>query len=71
MDIQLETTRIREFVARGNYHAALNIALSCMNDGYRNNNQAQVDEFLGIIRDIYESLARKFGSKDYLKEKPQ
>ncbi len=68
MDTKLETNRIRKFVTKGNYHAALNIALSCMNEGYRNNNQAQVDEFLGVIKEIYDSLAARFGSGEYLKK---
>ena len=67
MDLDAEIRRINQFVTDGNYHAALNIALSCMNDGQRNNRQPQVDQFLGIIRDIYEALAREFGSEDYLK----
>ena len=66
MDLDAETQRIHQFVNQGNYHAALNIALSCMNDGQRNGRQQQVDRFLGIIRDIYESLAEEFGSDDYL-----
>jgi hypothetical protein len=65
MDLDAEIERINRFVNEGNYHAALNIALSCMNDGQRNNRQPQVDQFLGIIKDIYESLADEFGSEDY------
>lgn len=66
MDLDAEIERINRFINEGNYHAALNIALSCMNDGQRNNRQPQVDQFLGIIRGIYESLADEFGSEDYL-----
>ena len=69
MDTEEENLRIKQFVSIGNYHAAINIALSCMNDGQRNNRQAQVDQFLGIIKDIYESLANEFGSDRYLEKK--
>ena len=69
MDIEAEIERINQFVTDGNYHAALNIALSCMNDGQRNNRQAQVDQFLGIIKNIYLSLAEEFGSEEFLSNK--
>jgi len=69
MDLDAEIKRINRFVTDGNYHAALNIALSCMNDGQRNNRQPQVDRFLGIIKSIYESLAEEFGSDEYLDNK--
>ena len=36
---------IQEFVDKGNYHAALNIALSALNEGRRINDQASVDKF--------------------------
>ena len=66
MDLETEKPRIRQFVADGNYHAALNIALSCLNECRRNENQPGVDEFLGIIRGITDTLAEAFGSDDYL-----
>lgn len=69
MNPEAEIPRINAFVEKGNYHAALNIALSCMNDGYRSDNQVQVDQFLGIIRTIYDSLADKFGSDEFLNKK--
>lgn len=65
MDIDSETSRIQQFVAEGNYHAAINIALSCLNECRRNANQAGVDECLGIIQAIADTLAEEFGSDDY------
>ena len=66
MDIEQEKDRIQQFVTEGNYHAAINIALSCLNECRRNDNQAGVDECLGIIRAITDRLADEFGSDQYL-----
>jgi len=66
MDIDSQATEIQEFVQGGNYHAALNIALSGLNECRRNDDQAGVDTFLGIIEGITRTLARKFGSQNYL-----
>jgi hypothetical protein len=66
MDIKLETDRIQQFVITGNYHAAINIALSCLNECRRNDDQAGVDECLGIIKAITDKLADEFGSDEYL-----
>jgi hypothetical protein len=66
MDIKLETDRIQQFVTHGNYHAAINIALSCLNECRRNGDQAGVDECLGIIKAITDKLADEFGSDEYL-----
>ncbi len=64
MDIETEVRQIREFVARGNYHAAYNIALSGLNACRRGNDQAGVDRFIEIIREIVDALAAEFGSQD-------
>ena len=63
MDIKSEINRIQDFVDKGNYHAAINIALSALNECRRNNDQAGVDEFIGIIKGIVQTLAEEFGSK--------
>lgn len=63
MDINAETKRILEFVTRGNYHAAINIALSAMNECRRNNDQAGVDEFISLIKDIVLTLSEEYGSR--------
>lgn len=62
MDIEDEIRRVDEFVARGNFHAAINIALSAMNDCRRREDQAGVDRMLGIIQDIVTTLRHSFGS---------
>lgn len=66
MDIDSDKDRIQQFVRDGNYHAAINIALSCLNECRRNDDQPGIDEFLGIIRVITDTLAREFGSEQYL-----
>ncbi len=63
MDIETEAKEIQNFVDKGNYHAAYNIALSGLNACRRDNNQAGVDRFIGIIRGIVDSLAAEFGSQ--------
>ena len=62
MNIEQEAENIRQFVDRGNYHAAYNIALSGLNACRRDSDQEGVDRFIGIIRGIVDSLAGEFGS---------
>jgi hypothetical protein len=63
MDVEAEARHIQDFVDKGNYHAAYNIALSGLNACRRNNDQAGVDRFLDIIRAVVDSLAAEFGSQ--------
>ena len=66
MDIDSHVNKVQKFVQGGNYHAALNIALSGLNECRRNEDQVGVDTFLGIIEEIAKALAREFGSREYL-----
>ena len=52
-------SRVSEFVRRGNYHAAINIALSGLNACRRNADQQGVDEALAIIQSVVDELARE------------
>lgn len=63
MDIKSEKERIQSFVERGNYHAAINLAISGLNECRRNDEQACADTFLRIINDISITMAREFGSQ--------
>jgi hypothetical protein len=63
MDIEAEAGRVQDFVDKGNFHAAYNIALSGLNACRRSNDQAGIDRFLDIIRAVVESLAAEFGSQ--------
>ena len=63
MDIDKESLRIQEFVERGNFHAAYNLALSALNACRREQNQAGVDHFIGVIRGIVDTLAAEFGGE--------
>ena len=63
MDIESEAERVQEFVDRGNYHAAYNVALSALNFCRREQNQAGVDRFIEIIRGIVDALAAEFGGE--------
>ena len=63
MDIQSETKIIQEFVDKGNYHAAMNIAISALNECRRNSDQSGIDSFLGVIKGIANTMSGEFGSK--------
>lgn len=62
MDIEAEVKVIQAFVDKGNYHAAMNITISALNECRRNNEQAGTDKFLGIIRGIADTMSEEFGS---------
>lgn len=68
MNSETDTDRIQSFVESGNFHAAINIAISGMNECRRNDDQGGADKFLRIINDIALTMAREFGSKAYLDE---
>lgn len=62
MDIESEAKIIQSFVDKGNYHAAMNIAISALNESRRNTDQPGIDIFLGIIRNIADTMTKEFGS---------
>jgi len=64
MDISTELDRVKAFVEKSNYHAAINIAISALNECRRNNNQAGVDFFLQVIRDVVQSMTDEFGHQE-------
>lgn len=64
MDINIELNRVKTFVVKGNYHAAINIAISALNECRRSGDQAGVDFFLQLIRDVVQSMNDEFGSKE-------
>jgi hypothetical protein len=63
MDIEAQARRVQDFVDKGNFHAAYNIALSGLNACRRSNDQAGIDRFLDIIRAVVDSLAAESGSQ--------
>ena len=63
MNIEEETKTILEFVDKGNFHAAMNIAISALNDRRRNDDQKGTDHFLEVIRSIAETMRQTFGSR--------
>lgn len=68
MNNESDTDRIQSFVEDGNFHAAINIAISGLNECRRHDDQAGVDKFLRIINDISLTMAHEFGSKTYIDE---
>ena len=68
MNIESYKDEVQGFVSRGNYHAAINVALSGLNECRRNGNQAGIDQCLSVIRDVIQHLAEEFGSKEYLEQ---
>lgn len=63
MNIDSEKANIQTHVDKGNYHAAINLAISAMNECRRENNQIGVDSFLDFIKEIVQTMTDKFGSK--------
>ena len=63
MDSDSEKKQIQEHVEKGNYHAAINISISAMNECRRNQDQTGVDEFIAVIRNIVNIMDNEFGSK--------
>ncbi len=63
MNIDAEIERIQHFVARGNYHAALNLSLSALNECRRQHNQKGIDTFIDLMKAIVQTLANEFGSQ--------
>ena len=61
MDIESETKIIQQFVDKGNYHAAMNISISALNECRRNKNQPGIDTFLDVIKGIANTMAEVFG----------
>jgi hypothetical protein len=53
------------FVDKGNYHAAINVALSGMNQCRKEHDQKGVDQCLHIIEDVIRQLVQEYGSKEY------
>ena len=62
MEIETESEIIQEFVDKGNYHAAMNIAISALNDCRRKNEQSGIDLFLDVIKGIADTMRNEFGS---------
>lgn len=50
MNIESTIDEIQSHINRGNYHAGINIAISALNQGRRNNDQACVDTFIDVIK---------------------
>ena len=63
MNIELEKEKIQIHVDKGNYHAAINLAISAMNMCRKNDNQAGVDFFITFIKEIVDVMDDAFGSK--------
>ena len=61
MDIELESKTIQKFVAKGNFHAAMNLAISAVNECRRNTDQVGTNHFLNMIKDIANKMADEFG----------
>ena len=60
MDITAESKIIQSFVDKGNFHAAMNIAISALNECRRNNNPSGINAFLDVIRHIADTMSQAF-----------
>ena len=63
MDIESEKDKINLHVGKGNYHAAINLAICAVNECRRNKDQSGVDKFLQVIQDIVNIMTDEFGSR--------
>ncbi len=63
MDIEAEEKAIREFIDKGNYHAAMNLSISAVNECRKQKNQPGIDHFIELIGEIADTMAEKFGSQ--------
>lgn len=63
MDNGAELERVESFVELGNYHAAMNIAISALNACRRSHDQPGVDRFLAVIQGIAATMVEAFGSE--------
>jgi len=66
MNIDSYKNEVQDFADCGNYHAALNIALSGLNACKRQHDQAGVDQCLGVIEGVIQQIVHEFGSEDYV-----
>jgi hypothetical protein len=67
MNIESLRSEVQAFADQGNYHAAVNVALSGLNACVRQQDQANVDQCLSIIEAVIQQLVYEFGSTDYKK----
>lgn len=65
MDIKSYTDKIYGFIQIGNYHAAVNIAISGLNECRRNDDPVGIDKFVSIIKGISLTIAHEFGSRSH------
>ena len=65
MNFDAYKDEVQDFVDRGNYHAAINVALSGMNACRNEQDQAGVDRCLGVIEGVIRQLVLEFGSPSY------
>ena len=63
MNFESYKQEVHGFVDRGNYHAAINVALSGLNACRRSRDQAGVERCLALIREVVETLAEECGSR--------
>jgi hypothetical protein len=66
MNIESLQSEVQAHMDRGNYHAAVNIALSGLNACVRQQDQASADQCLNLIEAVVQQLVREFGSQDYI-----
>ena len=62
VDIDAEQHNIQQHLDKGNYHAAINLAISAMNACRKNEDQHGVDIFIQLMRTIIDTLANEFSS---------
>ena len=60
MSINEETERIRGFVDRENFHAAINLAISALNECRRNTDDSGIRHYMEVIKGIVETMEKRY-----------
>ena len=65
MNFEAYKNEVQDFANRGNYHAAINIALSGLNACRREQDQNGIDQCLAVIEGVIRQLGQEYGGKAF------
>ena len=63
MDYTAKENEIQQQLERGNYHAAMNLSISAMNECRREQDQPGVERFLGVMQAILDRMKLEYGGQ--------
>jgi hypothetical protein len=65
MNMNTFEEEVRGFADKGNYHAAINVALSGLNQCRKEHDQHGIDACLHVIEALISRLVQEYGSEQY------